>query len=86
MTTMDSLAASLDLAADELAGMKAELAGEEFGFDRAGKGAEELATMVRAAWDRQCELTVRLAGDLAGLAASVRLAAGNYRATDGEAK
>lgn len=82
---MDNLAARLEAAADELAGMKADLAGHEFEFDRAGKGATEVAALLQQAWQNHSDLTSRLAQSLTGLSVSVRVSAGNYRATDREA-
>jgi hypothetical protein len=84
--TMDEMARRLDAAADDLAGMKADLCRHEPVFDQQGRGAQQLATALRAAWAGQVELAGRLTADLGGLSASVRLAAGNYRATDGEAR
>jgi hypothetical protein len=80
--TMSDLAARLTLAADDLAGMRAELAAES-DFEVFGRGAAaELAARLTEAWRTQHERLGRLGDSLHELAADVRLAARRYEAAD----
>ncbi|WP_117214511.1 type VII secretion target [Allorhizocola rhizosphaerae] len=79
---MDEIARRLDAAADDVAQMKSDLTRHEWVLDGRGPGAQAVASALQAAWAGQVELAGRLAGNLAGLSASVRLAGGNYRAGD----
>jgi hypothetical protein len=80
--TMSDLAARLSLAADDLAGMRAELAAES-GFEAFGHGAgAELAAHLTEAWQAQHDALDRVGDSLSDLAADVRLASRRYEAAD----
>jgi hypothetical protein len=80
--TMSDLAARLTLAADDLAGMRAELAAEH-DFEVFGRGAAaQLAGHLTAAWQAQGDHLGHLSEQLATLAANVRLASARYETTD----
>jgi hypothetical protein len=80
--TMSDLAARLDVAADDLAGMRAELAAES-GFAAFGRGAaEQLAAHLTEAWHARHDELARVGDALSALAADVRLASGRYESAD----
>ncbi|HCT76573.1 MAG TPA: hypothetical protein DGT23_08290 [Micromonosporaceae bacterium] len=80
--TMGEMAGRLDIAAGDVAEMKAALALREELAARGRGPAVTLTARLNASWSQQQEQLQRLAVELGELGVSVRLAASRYAATD----